>query len=456
MIKHFLCLAFYLSVHFGFSQTKSFSIQFENEKLENILELVTASTGYFFSYNTAILNNQDRFTMNVQDITLDEFLNRLFIGTGLEHQVLADQVVIRFKTIVETASVSRKLFSISGQVVDSLNSLPIPGANVFLSGTNIGGVTDLDGYYMIEKIPTGSYEVIFSHLSYDIASQEISQSQIGVRTINAELSFKSNVLDTLEVVSRRLIGPDDRPRYLRIFSNEFLGRSSNANGCKILNPDVLDFIYDPAQDRLDAFALEPIELVNEQLGYEVTYIFDRFTKTGNVIDFYGRAKFVELKAENKRQARSWLRNRKRIYYGSFLHFRRALIDDNLKKEGFRIERLETDDLDKISQSNRERIGREELLEGTSEGFRIKFEGFLEVRYRKAPDEQYREQFFEPTDSEHQISLLRTAHEDGVTLKFNGKMQYPGFETYGYWYWERLGDLLPENYDPENDKIEDLL
>jgi hypothetical protein len=29
------------------------------------------------------------------------------------------------------------------------------------------------------------------------------------------------------------------------------------------------------------------------------------------------------------------------------------------------------------------------------------------------------------------------------------MEYPGVATFGYWYWERIGDLLPENYDPDN-------
>ncbi len=442
------CLVFSLN---ALGQQPKFSIEFQNESLESVLELVTRSTGYFFAYNSAIIDSSSRFSLKMQDVTLDEFLNRLLVGTGLEHQVLSDQVIIR-QAPIDPAPINKVTFSISGRVLDSLNNLPISGANVFLSGTNIGSVTDLEGYYMIEDIPIGSYEVIFSHLSFNMVTADISGKTKGMQTANMKLSQRTKVLDTIHVVSRRLIGPDERKRFVRVFEREFLGRSTVAKKCVLLNPEVLDFIYDRPNDRLEVFALEPVKVENRLLGYQITYFFEKFTKTGDVLDFYGRARFENLRPSDKRQKRIWLRNRKRVYFGSFLHFRRSLVSNTLRKNDFRIALVKADFLREIQNANAEKIRSRDIVRESGDFHLLNFDGFLEVIYRRKTDEEYIRQFYESPDTDYQQSLLRL-QKGSVKIKSNGGMEYPGIETYGYWYWERIGDLLPENYDPDFDEIE---
>lgn len=451
MIRCVILVSLLFLSQWVYGQVETFSIKVENESLESVLKLVSESTGYNFSYNSEIMNPAQRFTLDAEDVNLDEFLNRLLRGTGLRHQVFADQVIIKSMSLPPRSPEALKTFSISGQVLDSATGQAIPGVNVFLSETNIGAVSDLDGYFMIDRVPLGSYEVIFSHLTYRLHSELLRQEKTGMRTVNAVLGEETQFLDTLVVVSRRLIGPKERGKYLRIFMAEFLGRSTNANRCRITNPEVLDFIHDPANDKLEVFALEPIKIKNDYLGYEITYVFDRFTKIGNVVDFYGKARFDNLKPENKRQAAQWSRARKRIYYGSFLHFRRSLISNDLRKQGFRMKLIPTSDLGKVTEVNSVRVDVDDILTHVKEGFQLKFDGFLEVIFRKKPDEAYIEQFFNTGGYNTQMSLL---HQKGVpvAIRTNGRLEYPGVETYGYWYWERLGDLLPENYDPELDEF----
>lgn len=451
MIRHLLIGMMLSSSMLGYSQQKEFSVEFERESLESVLELVSRSTGFYFAYNSAVIDTTSRFTMKAENVTLDEFLNRLLVGTGLEHQVLADQVVIRQAPVIRMGS-KRTFFSISGRVVDSLNRQPIPGANVFLSGTNIGSVTDLDGYYLIDRIPIGTYEVIFSHLSFDMLTRKVSGSRQGMQTINAELPQKTMVLDTVQVVSRRLIGPDERKRFIRIFENEFLGRSSIAEKCTLLNPEVLDFIYEGSIDKLEVFALEPVKIENRFLGYRITYFFEKFTKIGDVLDFYGKARFDDLRPANRRQKRSWERNRISVYFGSFLHFRRSLVEKNLRKNDFRIGLIETQKLTEVAKLPSKSVDIDQILKEDNGSFSLDFEGFLEVVYRRKADEMYKRQFYESPDERFQLSLLKLKGS-ALKLKSNGGMEFPGLETYGYWYWERLGDLLPENYDPEMDEIE---
>jgi len=51
--------------------------------------------------------------------------------------------------------------SITGNVVDS-NGDPIPGVSVVISGTSRGTVTDLDGNFMLNALPTAS--LVFSYI----------------------------------------------------------------------------------------------------------------------------------------------------------------------------------------------------------------------------------------------------------------------------------------------------
>lgn len=55
---------------------------------------------------------------------------------------------------------------IRGFVVDSLNAEPLPLANVIIKGTIRGASTNLDGYFVIERLEPGIYPLQISYLGY--------------------------------------------------------------------------------------------------------------------------------------------------------------------------------------------------------------------------------------------------------------------------------------------------
>ncbi len=55
---------------------------------------------------------------------------------------------------------------ISGRVTDAQTGEPLPGANVLIVGTSIGGSTDLNGAFTITNVPQGSYTVRVSYIGY--------------------------------------------------------------------------------------------------------------------------------------------------------------------------------------------------------------------------------------------------------------------------------------------------
>ncbi|WP_158858748.1 SusC/RagA family TonB-linked outer membrane protein [Lunatibacter salilacus] len=102
--------------------------------------------------------------------------------------------------------------SITGNVVDS-NGEPIPGVSIVISGTSRGTVTDLDGNFMLNALPTAS--LIFSYIGYenqtvllnnrtqlsiilsssDIGLDEVIVTALGIKRDAKTLGFATTTLD---------------------------------------------------------------------------------------------------------------------------------------------------------------------------------------------------------------------------------------------------------------------
>ena len=55
---------------------------------------------------------------------------------------------------------------IIGVVKDKETGEPLPGVNVILQNTYIGGTTDVDGYFVILNVPVGAYSIEASYVGY--------------------------------------------------------------------------------------------------------------------------------------------------------------------------------------------------------------------------------------------------------------------------------------------------
>lgn len=55
---------------------------------------------------------------------------------------------------------------IAGKVTDAATGEPIIGANIIVEGTNHGAATDIDGEYVIVKVPSGNHNIIASYIGY--------------------------------------------------------------------------------------------------------------------------------------------------------------------------------------------------------------------------------------------------------------------------------------------------
>ena len=88
---------------------------------------------------------------------------------------------------------------IAGSVVDSETGEAIIGANVLIENTTIGAATDINGKFRILDVPTGTYNLIVSYISYK--KQIITNVIVTPNKISeVKIALKPDVIETEEVI----------------------------------------------------------------------------------------------------------------------------------------------------------------------------------------------------------------------------------------------------------------
>ena len=96
---------------------------------------------------------------------------------------------------------------IRGQVLDSENQLPLTGANILVNKNNLGTISDENGFFILENIPQGYYNISISYIGYklkiindvwvrprahDFLSMTLDPKVLKLEGISVEESYFSN------------------------------------------------------------------------------------------------------------------------------------------------------------------------------------------------------------------------------------------------------------------------
>lgn len=219
---------------------------------------------------------------------------------------------------------------ISGKVLDEQTKQPVENVNIYIANSLIGTSTNRDGIFNFPKVQTGRYTVIFSHVSYLNRNEKIEI--LGNRNINLEIILTPKPIEfpEVDIVDKY---DDEWKDNFEIFEEGLLGKTEFADGCTIQNPYCVSFSEDE-NDILYAYTSEPLKIINENLGYEITYFLKHFEASFYDVLYSGLPVFEELPADSIEQKKEWEENRLRAYMGSLRHFLRAMSESyELIKEG---------------------------------------------------------------------------------------------------------------------------
>lgn len=219
---------------------------------------------------------------------------------------------------------------ITGTVVDEETKETIPFATIYFGGTFVGTSSDQEGNFKIDISEYASMPLKISAIGYYTYTLiDHRGDEQSVVYLNPKVYEIDEALVKTKSLARQ------RKRNLRLFRVLFIGSSANAQNCVITNEEDITFNYGSDRDTLKAYARKPIQIENKSLGYKVTYYLDIFEyyRHSRALFFSGEIIFNEdlyIKEPNM----SFLINRKDAYFGSRMHFIRALWTNSIKQNKY--------------------------------------------------------------------------------------------------------------------------
>lgn len=383
----------------------------------------------------------------------------LFIGFASSNSTLAQQA------------------SIKGTVIDQSTQEPIEGVNVFISNSLLGDASNGEGEFVIERVPMGNVLVVASVIGYEPYTEKLRITNDEPVTLAIMLKPRIYQPGSVEVSAERIKEetttfrperPEERDKNLVAFENFFLGVSPNADKCEITNPDALRFEINDEDEVLRATADDALVIDNFALGYQIYFVLNSFevsVKTNaRAIKYNGSIGFSELEPRTKREGRRWKRARRDAYRGSVRHFLTSLVSNSLMDEGYllidesKLQIQEPSGTPGARPSDRiPSVSAKDILEpGSIPSERIlNFDGYLKVvNMNDAPNNQFTDfkQYaadWQVPDSDPMYQISWLALTDGPTvITADGRVNNAyGLTKLGYWFFERVAEMLPLEYQP---------
>ncbi len=116
--------------------------------------------------------------------------------------------------------------SIRGQVTEYGTEDPLPGVSIYLEGTQIGAISNTNGYYHIEGIPVGKYTLVASAIGYYVISKEVELAADQQLEVNFNMIESITTLAEVTVMTSGRSSLKDIPGSVSYLSPKALNKFS--------------------------------------------------------------------------------------------------------------------------------------------------------------------------------------------------------------------------------------
>lgn len=120
------------------------------------------------------------------------------------------RLIFVFALLLGAITIKAQTGSICGTIVDKALNEPLIGASVAIEGTSIGSIADIDGYYRIDNLKPGTYNIEVSYISY--SNRKIANLKVVARqetVVNVEMEESQLQLQNITVVAQRKLGTEN-------------------------------------------------------------------------------------------------------------------------------------------------------------------------------------------------------------------------------------------------------
>lgn len=341
---------------------------------------------------------------------------------------------------------------LTGNITDSKTGEILAGAHIFVNKTTIGTASDQNGNYRLTGIPAGIQTIIISFIGFKDYIVEIDFTKLKNQRLEVKLESKAFSFNEVQVTSSN----KEWRKNLKKFKTHFFGATLNAASMELVNPEVLTF--ENSGSKLITTAEAPLKIINNALGYEITYYLTKSISTDSYFDSSFIMEFKELTSESSKALKSWHLEREKAYRGSFIHFMNTLSDGSYLEEGFKVLASKDENLNnygydpEFDNPYSKELYLNEFAEIQKDNKWIKLSvpasyDLLEVVYLKEKIDYPLMRRIKLKGSPSQVSWLEIPNDIAIINKRTGSYSdHFVFTIHGYWGWtNRIPELLPINY-----------
>lgn len=148
------------------AQRERVNMKLQDVSLRQVLEQIREQTNLQFMMSKEQGERVGRVSVNAENATVAEVLDKVFASTGLTWVVKEDIIVVKERPQQQKPAPVR----VKGVVKDEKDH-PLPGVTVLIKGTTMGVVTDADGNYSLELPGARDIRLLFSFIGMKV--QEI-------------------------------------------------------------------------------------------------------------------------------------------------------------------------------------------------------------------------------------------------------------------------------------------
>ena len=176
----FLFLLGIMQVQAGssYAQRTQLSLNFSDTSIEKVLAEIENQSEFYFLYNKNIVDVNRKVNIRAQNLQLNVILEQLFENSDIEYMIFDRQIVLSDKNF-ESGNTTTQNGLVKGTIT-GMQGEPLPGVSISIKGTTTGTITDVDGKYILEKVPSDA-TLVFSFIGMKTKEIAVSRkSQIDV------------------------------------------------------------------------------------------------------------------------------------------------------------------------------------------------------------------------------------------------------------------------------------
>ncbi|MFD2871067.1 carboxypeptidase-like regulatory domain-containing protein [Mucilaginibacter ximonensis] len=370
-------------------------------------------------------------------------------------------ICVALLLLLRVTASAQHTYPISGNIKNEKGE-PLQAVTVFIDGSEKYTVTDDKGNFFFTSIEPGNYNIAASIVGYNAEQKSLMVSD-GPQRVDFVMKEKLTVLKEVVIDATKKgklsnkIEDRQRKTLMTIFISKFLGITNNAQSCKIVNPDIIEFTLN--KNVLTATTPDFLIIENPKLGYRIKYRLKlfRYDIATRVTGYGGECIFEQLQG-SKREKQKWDENRKKAYYGSLMHYLRSLYAGNSDKQGFKTyEVTYNDSLKKLIVNDSTTDMRHHVTRIDSNFVRVSFKQ-LKIVYTPFKPSVTSYTIITNDDgasasSTERFSMTGTStvqmFVDHTLVDAHGNYSdYRSFYCADYWSWLQVGDKLPFTYEPK--------